>query len=372
MKPAMSLGSIWGVPITIHWSLSAVFALLTWSLATGYFPDAYPDLSTGVTWAIAVLTAGLFFASILLHELGHVRVAQRNGLHVAGVRLWIFGGIATIEGQPKSAGAEFRIAIAGPVVSAVIAAIAFVAFRLDHEIDVLAAPSQWLFRVNLALLLFNMLPGFPLDGGRVLRAVIWRVTDSLPRATRIAGSVGQVVALALMGVGLFIAVQGNLVNGIWLGVIGWFLQNAATGEAQAVTIEQRFDGVRAEHVLTREFVTIPGRLTAQMVIDQHVLTTGRRVFVVADESGPRGIVSLSDLVRTPADKREWVRVEETMTPWRSVLTVAPTAPMMEILTLLASRDLHQVPVVDADGAIAGMVGREDIVRYLETMRELGR
>jgi len=181
-----------------------------------------------------------------------------------------------------------------------------------------------------------------------------------------------VVALAMMGFGLFIAVQGNVVNGIWLGVIGWFLQNAALGEAQAMSIEERFKGVRAEHVLSREFVTIPGRLTAQMVIDEHVLTTGRRVFVVADETGPRGIVSLSDVVKIPADRRAWVRVEEAMTPWRAVVTVAPTAPMMEILALLGTRDLHQVPVVTADGAIAGMVGREDIVRYLETVRELGR
>ena len=370
MQPVVTIGKVRGVPISFHWSMVAIFLLLTWSLGAGYLPDSYPELSSATTWLVATITAALFLSSVLLHELGHVVIAQRNGLTVSGIRLWIFGGVATIDGQPRSAGAEFRIAIAGPFVSAVIAGSCLLLFEIDRSIAWLAAPSEWLFRVNLALLVFNLLPGFPLDGGRVLRAAVWRLTGSLTSATRIAGAIGQAMALGLMGLGLYVAIGGNVTSGLWLGLIGWFLQNAAFGETQAVTIEERLRGIRVDQVMSREFARVPARITVRSLIDDHVLATGRRVFLVADESGPRGIVSLTDVARVAAHRRDWTRVEEAMTPWRNVATVKHDDPLRESLKRLTERDLHQLPVTSADGVVIGILGREDIVRYLETLREL--
>lgn len=371
MKSTTTLGKIWGVPIGLHWSMGLVFFLLSVSLGSGVFPEDYPGLSAGTAWLLGVLTSVLFFASILLHELGHVRVAQKSGIEVVDVRLWIFGGIATISGNPNQGRTEFKIAIAGPLVSLVLAAIFFGLAQLFSSVDAIVAPSTWLFRTNGLLLLFNLLPGFPLDGGRILRALVWERTGSLQRATRVAAISGQVMALTLMAVGAMLALRGDVVSGIWIGVMGWFLQNAAIAESTGVTIESRLSGVLVENAMTYGAPHVSSRLSLRLLVDQHVLSTGQRVFVVADDEYPRGLISLRDVVSVPEAKRDWVTVSEVMTPWRSVTYFTPETPLISALQLLDEASANQAPVVE-DGRVIGMLGREQIIRYLNIRRELER
>jgi Zn-dependent protease/CBS domain-containing protein len=371
VNSTITLGRVWGVPIGLHWSMIFVFSLLAFSLAAGYLPDAYPELSTGGAWLIALLTAGLFFGSILLHELGHVKVALRNGLEVKDVRLWIFGGIATMEGQPKSAGIEFRVAAAGPLVSLVLAVLFLVVFLLFGSVAALAAPAEWLLRINLALLVFNLLPGFPLDGGRILRALLWRRSGSLERATRLAASSGQILALGLMALGAVIALQGDLASGIWMGVIGWFLQNAALTESTGVTLEAHLKGVRVENAMSHEVPRVSSRLSLRLLVDQHLLATGQRIFVVADDERPRGLIGLRDIVTVPEERRDWVTVSDVMTPWSRVTAFSPDTPLLTALQQLEDANANQAPVV-ANDQVVGMLGREQILRYLGMKRELAR
>ena len=370
MNSTFTLGKIWGVPIGLHWSMGFVFFLLAISLGAGVFPDEYPGLSNGVAWLLGVLTAVLFFVSILLHELGHVRVAQRSGLEVKNVRLWIFGGIAEIGSQPNKAKTEFKIAIAGPLVSLAIALICLALSQLFADVDAIAAPASWLFRTNGVLLLFNLLPGFPLDGGRILRSLVWQRTGSLQRATRVAAFSGQGLALGLIVVGAMLALRGDVATGIWIGVIGWFLQNAAIAESTGVTLESRLSGVLVENAMTPDAPHVSSRLSLRLLVDQHVLKTGHRVFVVADDERPRGLISLRDVVSVPEERRDWVTVSEVMTPWQNVTYFTPDTPLLSALQLLEAASANQAPVVEND-RVVGMLGREQIMRYLTIRRELG-
>lgn len=199
MENSVKLGRIWGIPVGLHWSMFLVFGLVTWSLAMGYFPDEYPMLSAPVYWLLGLITSVLFFGSILAHEMGHAIVAQRNQVPVRGITLFIFGGVAQLEQEVRSPGAEFRITIAGPLVSLALAGLFGLLWLLDQSVPYLAAPSIWLARINLLLAAFNMIPGFPLDGGRVLRAIVWKWTGSLIRATRVATFTGQLAAFGFIG-----------------------------------------------------------------------------------------------------------------------------------------------------------------------------
>jgi Zn-dependent protease len=370
LNSTFTLGKVWGVPIGLHWSMGFVFFMLAVSLGAGVFPEEYPSLSSGTAWLLGMLTAVLFFASILLHELGHVRVAQRNGMEVKSVNLWIFGGIATMAGNLSQAKAEFKVAIAGPLVSLALAALFFTLSRVFSSVDAIVGPSTWLFRTNGILLLFNLLPGFPLDGGRILRALVWQRTGSLQRATRVAAISGQALAFAMMAIGAMLALRGEVFTGIWIGVLGWFLQNAAIAESTGITIESRLSGVLVQNAMTHDAPHVPSRLSLRLLVDQHVLRTGQRVFVVADDEHPRGLISLRDVVTVPEEKRDWVTVSEVMTPWRNVTYFTPDTPLLAALQLLEEASANQAPVV-VDDRVVGMLGREQILRYLTIRRELG-
>ena len=215
MNASLRLGKIWGIPIGLHTSWFLIFGLLTWSLAMGYFPEEYPEL-TGLTHLVlGVLTSLLFFGSVLAHELGHAFVALRNKIPVKSINLFIFGGVAQIGQEPTTPSAEFRIAIAGPLVSVGLAVLFGAIWWLDQNIPVLAAPSVYLMRINLILAAFNLIPGFPLDGGRVLRAIAWWVLKSFQRATQLAAFSGQLVAFGFIAVGVFAIFNGPLFNGLW-------------------------------------------------------------------------------------------------------------------------------------------------------------
>lgn len=363
------IGTIRGIPIGLHWSMALVFGLLTLSLATAFFPDTYPDLSVTAYWLMAVIAAVLFFTSILLHELGHSWEAQRNGIPVSGITLFVFGGVAQISGHPKTAAVEFRIAAAGPVVSFALAAIFGLIWLVSGDIAYLAAPSGWLARLNLVLALFNLLPGFPLDGGRILRAAVWQFTRNERRAAQVAMVSGQLVAFGLMGLGAFMVFGGNFAGGVWLIFIGWFLQNAAATEATGATLEAALRGVTVDQAMGPKEPQVPSRLKLRQLIDEHVLPTGHRYFLVVDGDIPRGVVTLRDVTKVPRDRWDWTSVTEVMIPWSRLTYVTPKTELLTALQLMDDSRVSHLPVVH-DNQPCGLLTREEVLHYVRLRMEL--
>ena len=366
------IGRIWGIPIRLHLSWFVIIGLLSWSLAQGFFPQAYPMLSAILHWVLAVLTSLMFAASVLLHELGHSYLALRNQIPVRAVTLFIFGGVAQIEQAPKTPGAEFRIAIAGPAVSAALAALFFVLWQLDRAVPLLAAPSEWLFRINLALAGFNMIPGFPLDGGRVLRSIVWRFTKSFDRATRIAASAGQVVAFGFIAYGVFTILQGNFFNGLWLSFIGWFLQNAAASSFTQVSMQRALEGANVGQLMNPDLVLVETTTTLERLVEDKILTGGYRAFLVQHPTTEeiKGMITLSDLSRVP--RAEWSRTTtaDVMTLRDQLATAEIGTSLKDALRLMAERNVAQLPVLE-EGKFVGMLSRDRVLNYIRTRTQVG-
>lgn len=370
MSADVKLGRIWGIPIGLHISWFLIFFLVTWSLATGYFPFEYGRLPVAAYWGLAAVTSLLFFASVLAHELGHSYVALRHGIPVRSVTLFIFGGVAQIGQEPPTAGAEFRIAIAGPLTSLALAAVFGLVHLFDQAVPYLAAPSLYLMRINLILGLFNLIPGFPLDGGRVLRAAVWAISGSYYRATQVAGSVGQLVAIGFIGFGILTILVGNFFNGLWLVLIGWFLQNAAASSYAQAHMQQSLKGVRVGQIMNRACSPVPGQLSVQQLVEDRILGSGQRCFFVADGGRLRGLLSLRDITGLPRNEWDRMTLEQVMVPWDRLVRVTPNTELLSALKLMDDSNVAQLPVVEGD-EIAGILTREDILRYIRLRSELG-
>jgi Zn-dependent protease/CBS domain-containing protein len=376
-KPQVTVGRIWGIPIGLDWTWFLIFGLVTWSLAATYFPREYPALGIRAYWILGAITALLMFGSVLVHELAHAWVALRNGIPVRGITLHIFGGVAMLERDARTPGAEFRIAVAGPLSSLALAAGFFALYLLDRRVDALAAPSIWLARINLMLALFNMIPGFPLDGGRILRAGVWWATGSQARATRFATWGGQLVAFGFLATGIYLALSGNVITGIWLVFIGWFLRNAAaTYQAQA-GLEEALRGLTVERIMRRDVPHVSGRIPLDRFVRESVLGRGQRFSVVGEEDRtvPRGLISITAIRDTPEASWDRVTVGEIMVPWDRVVRVDQRSDLLDALQLMESAGVTQVPVtgITAEGEqVLGIISREEVRSYLRARHELRR
>jgi Zn-dependent protease len=370
MNSRVKLGRIGGIPIGLNSSWFLVFGLLTWSLASGFFPETYADLPTAAYWLLGGLTSLLFFGSVLVHELAHAFFALRNGTPVRGITLFFFGGVAQIEGEPRSAGAEFRMAIAGPLASLALALSFGGLWLINQNVPYLALPSIWLAQINLTLAVFNLIPGFPLDGGRVLRALVWRVTGSLDKATRIATSAGQLVALGLISLGVFNMLGGFLANGLWLIFIGLFLKNAAASSQAQSNLEQTLRGVTVGQVMEREYPQVPGLLPVSQLVEDQVLNDGHSWFFVTENGEPRGLLSLRDIKAIPQRKWRYLTAGDVMIPLEHLIRVAPDVELVEALRLMDAANVAQAPVVEEDKTV-GALSREQVLRYLRLRAELG-
>ncbi len=370
MQASVRLGRIFGIPIGLHSSWFLIFGLVTWSLAAGYFPPEYPNLPRVAYWVLGGVTSILFFASVLAHEMGHSVVALRNQVPVRGITLFIFGGVAQIGREPPTPGAEFRIAIAGPLTSLALSGVFAGLWLLDQAVPYLAAPSIWLARINLILAVFNMIPGFPLDGGRVLRAIVWKLTGNFYRATQVASFSGQLVAFGFIGFGALTMLTGNLFNGLWLVFIGWFLQNAAATAYAQTNIQELLRDVTVAQAMTQECALVPDNISLQRLVEDYVLTGGRRCFFIADQDRLRGLLSLSDVAKIPRDNWVAVAVGDVMVPWERLIRVETTTPLLRALQIMDDANVSQVPVVSA-GRLVGMLSREHVLRYIRTRAELG-
>lgn len=365
MNANFNLGKIKGIPIGIHASWFLIFFLVTWSLASGYLPQEYPEISTGAILILALLTSGLFFGSVLFHELGHSLIALRNQIPVKSITLFIFGGVAQIGRDPKTPGAEFRIAIAGPLASLFLAGLFGSLHLLGQHVPYLAAPSLYLMRINLILGLFNMIPGFPLDGGRVLRAVVWKLSGNYLRSTQIASGSGQIVAFGFIAFGIFSVFNGQLMNGLWLAFIGWFLQNAAASAVQQVNVQERLRGSTVAQAMSRDCAQVPGLMTLNQIVHERVLSRGQHCFFIADFNGANiGALTLQDITRIPQLQWRFTTAQAVMTPLDKLVTVETDMELLAALNKMEEANLAQVSVVD-HGGLVGMLTRENIISYLK-------
>lgn len=369
MDSNVKLGRILGVPIGLHWSWFLIFVTVTWSLSQGVFASQYPGLSQITYWSLGTMTSSLLFASVLAHEFGHAVVSIRNNIPVTRITLFVFGGLAQIAEEPKSPWVEFRIAIAGPLVSMALALLFGGFYLLSRSVPILAGVGQWLAEVNFTLALFNMLPGFPLDGGRVLRSILWAVSKSYQKATRWATVTGQVIALGFAVLGVGIISRGNFSNGIWLMFIGWFLNNAAISHREQMETDQILDNVRVTQVMDRRLAEIPASLTLCELVGEKIVQDGQRSFLVSENHQPIGLVTIRDIISIP--RLEWSRtnVSQIMIPWDRLVQVSPHAAVANVLHTMELANLSNIPVVE-NNQVEGLLTRDHILHYLRARNDL--
>jgi Zn-dependent protease len=366
MDASFKLGKIWNIPIGVHPSWLLIFGLLTWSLVRGYFPQEYPNLSVIAHVSMGLLTSLLFFGSVLAHELGHSFVALRNQIPVKGITLFIFGGVAQISQEPRSSGAEFRIAIAGPVVSLALAGLFGAFWLLDRAIPFLAAPSDYLMRINFMLAAFNMIPGFPLDGGRVLRALIWKWTAASQRPRRLSLPVNWWLSASSDGASS--PSSTGFIQRSVAGFIGWFLQNAAASTYAQTNLQTSLRGLRVDQVMERDCPEVPSLLTINQLVEDYVLTGGQRCFFVADSGKLRGMLTLRDITQVPKPKWRFTTAEQAMIPLQRLVHVNPNTEVLSAMQTMDDANVNQVPVLSNGEEL---VAREQVVHYLRTRSELG-
>ena len=375
LRGGIPIGRAFGISLRLHYSWFLIFALVTWALAGSYFPSVYPTWSLSSRIAAGLITSVLFFGSVLVHELMHSIVAQRQGISVQSITLFIFGGVSQITSEPKQPKDEFRMAIVGPLSSLLIGGALFgIYFGLRH-VDTFAAQfitaiAYWLGYINLVLGVFNLIPGFPLDGGRVLRSLIWWRSRNLKSATRIASNIGRAVGFAFIFVGIWFIFTGNWFNGIWLALIGWFLESAAAGSYQQLLLQDMLKGHVAREVMSSDCVVVPPDMTIGHLVNGNILTSGRRCFPVGSGSQIMGLMTLHNVKEVPRDQWNTETVQQAMTPFDKLKWVRPDEELSSILRTLTEDNINQVPVVE-DNKIVGMVSRENLLNFVNVRSGLG-
>ncbi len=371
MPGSLRIGKIFGIDIYIHISWVIILVLLTWSLAVGWFPVLYHGFSAVTYWVLGFIAAVLLFVSVLLHELAHSVVARARGLPVKNITLFIFGGVSNIEKEPGSPGVEFQMAVVGPLTSLLIGVLAFVLlFLLGQYSSALAAILWYLGLANILLGIFNLIPGFPLDGGRVLRSIVWKIDGNLRRATRIVTVVGQIIAYLFILVGIWLFFVGYFIDGLWLGFIGWFLLSSAQSANSEVMLQSVFRGVTVSEVMNTAPTTVPANISLQKLVDEYFLPLGLRSAFVIQGDRLAGLITLSDIRHVPREEWGQTPVGLAMIPRDRLHIVSPQQSLNDVLPLMAGRDVNQLPVVQ-DERLVGVLSRDAIVRYLEIRRNLG-
>ena len=384
-RPGLRIATIAGIPIYVHPTWLVIFGLITWTLVEQYSVQ-HSDWSATEHWLVGILTSLLFFGSVLFHEMAHSLVAQRYKIKVVSITLFIFGGVARIERDPSKAMQEFNIAVAGPLASFFLYGAFYVLARMFPYSEVVGALAYWLAYINVRLALFNLLPGFPLDGGRIFRAVAWGITGNYSKATRLAGLSGKLVAYAIIILGAWIAlakkitlgpfgtIEGDFVTGLWTAFIGWFILNAAQESVAQIEVRETLMGLRAQDVMSQDVPTFPGGNTLEEYAAE-VLRTGRRFHLVLTDDRLTGIMNVHALNAVPREEWAGTSVQAVMTPRENILLARPDEPLLGLLERLLASEVNQMPVVNETSEgnmhIIGMVTRDSILRVIQTRSELG-
>lgn len=385
------VGRVAGIDIRVDFSLAIVFSLITFSLGMGLFPSWHPDWGPFITWVTAVAAAFSFFISILIHELSHALVGRAKGIPVNAITLFVFGGVAQLEREPDSWRAELWMAIAGPIASLVLGILFLVLGGLfagpvdldDGErayaaLNPIATLLLWLGPVNIILAVFNLVPGFPLDGGRVLRAILWGITNDLLRATEWASKLGQAFAwlLIMVGVSMILGLRvpllgGGLLSGMWLALIGWFLNNAALMSYRQLLVSEVLQDVPVARLMRRDVLTVRPDMPVDVLVDECLMQGDQRGFPVLDGGDLIGLVCLHDIRATPRPDWHSTSVRDIMTPAERLSTVAPNAHVAQALQTLSLEGVNQLPVIE-HGKLEGLIRREDILKWLSLYGKDGR
>lgn len=363
MGDSLSLGRIAGIRIGVNWTVLLLAALLVWTLATAVFPDALPDSPAAVHLVLAVVAAVLFLLSILLHELGHALRARRDGLAIEGITLWLLGGVARFRGGFPSAGAELRIALAGPAVSLLLAVL-FIGLALVPGMPgEVVAVAEYIGYINALLLVFNMLPALPLDGGRVLRAAIWARGVNFAKATRIAARSGRIIAAGLIGFGLAALLVWESFSGVWLALVGWFLLGAAGAEARASLAQAALAGVRVRDLMSLRPVYADADVTLARVLDALVWYPRHTAYPVLRDGLPIGMIPLSRISEVPRELWTERHVADLMTPLSRVAVVSTEDDALAAADTMAATELQRALVME-DGLLVGILSPSDVHRAM--------
>ena len=384
MPKGLHLARIAGIDVYLDWSLAIIFTLVTFSLGAAAFPAWHPDWDAVTIWVTAIAAAVLFFASVLIHELSHALVGRRFGIKVPTITLFVFGGMAHMTEEPRAWRAELMMAVAGPVTSLLLGGLfiwlgGLLAGPIPETVDPqeflstlspLATLLFWLGPINVILGIFNLVPGFPLDGGRVLRAALWGATGDMVRATRWASNAGRGFAWLLIATGFAMALGipvpffgTGLAGGLWLALIGWFLHNAAVASYRQLLVRESLLDVPVTRLMSTEQKAVAPDLSVRRFVDEHLLRGDQRAYAVVDDGRLVGLVCLKDVHRLPRDEWDVRTVGDIMTRAGDLAIISPDDDGLEALNVLNRRNVNQVPVVDG-GRIIGIVRREDVLRWL--------
>jgi Zn-dependent protease len=355
----------------LHYSWFIVFVLIVWSLIAGYFTVTYPHWSLAISIAAGVVTSLLFFGSVLVHELMHCLVARAAGIPIHSINLFIFGGVSQMVEEPKQPQVELRMALAGPLASLVLGGI-FLAiwYLLTDAPEFIKAMSFWLGWINILLAVFNLIPGFPLDGGRVLRSLIWWRNRDLRQATHIASNVGRGIGYLFILIGIAMIFLGAWINGLWLAFIGWFLENAAASSYRQIALQDILKGHKASELMTQDCPIVQPELTLQQLINEQILTSGRRCFPVIQHNRILGLISIHDIKAIPREQWTTKTAGETMTPFTKLRSVSPDEDLVTVMRILTEQNINQIPVVK-DGNVIGMIARDNLLSFISIRGELG-
>jgi len=358
---AWKIGKIMGIPIRVHFSWLIVFGLITWSLSTYYFPKAAPDLPTVSYWIKGALAALLLFASVAFHELAHSFVAQRYKIFIESITLFIFGGVAQMKGEPPHPKAEFMIAIAGPLSSFFLSVLFF--FLSGNTTGGIKALFSYLTQINLIIGVFNLIPGFPMDGGRVLRSIIWEKKKNFYYATQKASSIGQRIALFFIIFGIF-SIFAGMRGGLWLMLIGWFLYTAAQASYQQSTLQESLSEIKVRDIMVKDIVTLSSFITVDEAVNNYFLRYGYGGFPIIDDGKFLGIVTLKEVKNIRIENWGREKVADILVPHEKRWEVSPEDDAMKALELMIKEDKGRLVIIE-NNKLSGLITRNGIARYVQ-------
>lgn len=364
----IQIARVSGIPIYLHFSWLVIFGLIVWTLSTGYFPAQYPDLPASSYWAKGLVASLLFFVSILLHELGHALVARRHGLQTRSITLFIFGGVAHLEKDPKDGRAEFWMAAAGPAVSLALAGIFYTFANLDFVGASGSAVGKYLAVINLVVAVFNLIPAFPMDGGRLLRGALWGFVGKA-RATRIASGAGTFFAFFLIFAGVFNLVSGNSLGGVWYILIGWFIKDASAASYQQVRLDEALRGLTVRDAMVEAVATVPASGSVAEAARDYFMRTGYGSYPVTRGDAVVGLLCLKDILRLSPEEREATSVQGAMRPLTEAIVTDVDVPLAAAIASVAQAGTGRLLVMH-DGRLLGLLTLDGVMRLLRVREEL--